>query len=149
MLCAFVEFPVGRLVQGRLPKYGHKVAPPLSSFNLQLGKSLETTCALMFFTLQICEAYAHTEIPIIVGPRRPLEAGWLASRLGWATIGPAGAFVARLGDKSRIIYSRKDASSRGDVRPPWHQVCVWQRVFGTCHTPCLRKRHRVFRCGGS
>ena len=65
--------------------------------------------ALIFFTWQICEADALTAMPIFVGPRRPLEAGWFASRLAWATLGPVGAFVARSGDNSRIIYSGKDA----------------------------------------
>jgi hypothetical protein len=62
----------------------------------------------MFFTWQICEAYALTEKRGIVGLSRPLEAGLLASQLGWATLGQAGAYVARLGDKSRTTYSRKD-----------------------------------------
>ena len=39
-----------------------------------------------FFTWQICKALAFTELPRIDGPSRALEAGWLASRLGWARL---------------------------------------------------------------
>ena len=64
-------------------------------------------------------------------------------------LGPLGAFVARLADLSRTKHSQSEASLRGDLTPSGHQMCGWQRAFGTCHSPCLRTRRRLFTSDGS